>query len=165
MILESLILGVMKGFLWDTHNQAILTEYSTKELNVIMKVFMWYSMKMLIDENDLNELFHAQKSEGSRAEALENLETDDAYLESFEKAKENYKFEERTGPMQTINKAESHSQENDDSEDEEDHPDQLQHLVPKPTLNHNSSHSLDNLISQLNSWMPTRLKIRNLVAF
>ena len=68
----------------------------------------------LKDEDDLTELFYAKKSKGSRAEALENLETDDADPNSSEKTKENKQFEEGPDPIQNINQAETHSQENDD---------------------------------------------------
>ena len=67
--------------------------------------------------------------------------------------------------MQNTNQIETHSQENDDYEDEEDQTDQLQPLVSKPAWKYSPSHPLDNFISPLNSWMHTRSKTRNLVAF
>ena len=117
------------------------------------------------DEDELNELFQAHKSEGSRAEAVKNMETDNADRDSSEKIEENDKYEEGPGPMQNTNKVETHSQENYDSEDKEYHTDQLQPLVSKPAWKHSSSHPLDNFISPLNYGMHTRSKTRNLVAF
>ena len=93
------------------------------------------------------------------------METDNADPDSSEKTKENEKSEEGPDPMQNTNQIETHSQENDDYEDEEDQTDQLQPLVSKPAWKDSPSHPLDNFISPLNSWMHTRSKTRNLVAF
>ena len=67
--------------------------------------------------------------------------------------------------MQNEKQEITQSQENEDSEDEENDTHQPQLLASRPTLKHNSSHPLDNLISPLNSEVHTRSKTRNLVAF
>ena len=110
----------MKEFLWATHYQARPTKYSNKELNALKKVHVVFdednNLKKLKvnDEDELNELFQAHKSEGSRAEAVKNMETDNVDRDSSEKIEENDKYEEGPGPMQNTNKVETHSQENDD---------------------------------------------------
>ena len=90
---------------------------------------------------------------------------DDKNYSLLEEADEVEKCDDVPGTILNSSQSTSNSPENDDTLDEKEHADQLNHSALRPGWKYSSLHLLDNLISHLNSGIHTRSKTRNLVAF